>query len=105
MSKSEADDDQFACPVCWQPLQLPGPNPRWTPGRKAAVVQAVKEELLTAEEACQRYDLTMDELAGWTNALERGGVGALRVTRLQESRRNPRKRIKPKRARNDRTEP
>ena len=63
---------------------LPQPNAtRWTPRRKAEVVAAVRGGLLTFEQACARYSLTMDELIGWQRAVHRSGIAGLRVTRLQ----------------------
>ena len=66
---------------------LPPPNPdRWTPRRKGEVVAAVRGGLLTFEEACNRYSLTMEELIGWQGASERSGIRGLRTTRSQEYR-------------------
>lgn len=66
---------------------LPGPSmARWTPYRKAEVVAAVRGGLLSFEEACDRYSLTMDELIGWQRAVNRSGIPGLRVTKLQEYR-------------------
>src|SRR5579871_3956505 len=62
--------------------ELPAPGRiRWTPRRKAEVVLAVNGDVLTAEEAFLRYDLTAEELASWTNAYQRSGVRGLRATR------------------------
>ena len=45
---------------------LPAPGTmRWVIRRKAEVVAAVNGGLLTIEEACERYDLTLDELTSW----------------------------------------
>lgn len=45
---------------------LPAPNTRrWVARRKAEVVAAVHGGLLTIEEACDRYRLELEELAGW----------------------------------------
>ena len=38
---------------------------RWVVRRKAIVVAAIRGGLLTLEEACSRYALTVDELLGW----------------------------------------
>ena len=59
---------------------------RWTPRRKAEVVVAVAGGLLTFEEACDRYSLSMEELTGWQRAVESSGMRGLRVTRIQEYR-------------------
>jgi len=43
---------------------LPAPiTPRWTARRKAEVVAAVLGGLLTIEEVCERYSLTLEEFA------------------------------------------
>lgn len=63
---------------------LPPPDTkRWVASRKAAVVAAVREGLLTNEEACSRYGLTSEEFDSWRIALDEHGVGALRTTRIQ----------------------
>lgn len=59
---------------------------RWVPRRKAAVVAAVAGELLTAEEACDRYSLTVEEFAEWQRLYDFGGVKGLRTTRVREYR-------------------
>ena len=66
---------------------LPPPNTRrWVGRRKAEVVSAVNGGLLTIDEACARYDLTLEEFAGWQRAVDRSGMPGLRVTRLQHYR-------------------
>ena len=65
-------------------IELPPPyTKRWTARRKAAVVQSVRLGLISLEEACLRYDLTVEELFGWQRAVDRHGIPGLRVTRLQ----------------------
>lgn len=56
---------------------------RWIPRRKAMVVTALNEGEITFEEACRRYGLSPDELAGWISSFERYGVPGLRATRVQ----------------------
>lgn len=66
---------------------LPPPETRrWVARRKAQVVAAVRVGSLTLEEACGRYNLSSEEFASWERAIDRHGVGALRVTRLQQFR-------------------
>ena len=55
----------------------------WVIRRKAEVVAAVNGGLLTFEEACDRYDLSLEELASWQRAVARFGMHGLRVTRSQ----------------------
>ena len=59
---------------------------RWVVRRKAEVVAAVNGGLLTVDEACERYDLTIEEFAAWQRAVDRSGMQGLRVTRLQHYR-------------------
>jgi len=54
---------------------------RWTPRRKAAVAAAIRAGVITPEEACARWRLSPEELAGWQDALAAAGVRGLRATR------------------------
>jgi hypothetical protein len=66
---------------------LPPPSTtRWVVRRKAEVVAAVNGGLLTIEEACERYNLTLEEFASWQRAVDRSGMQGLRVTRIQHYR-------------------
>ena len=66
---------------------LPPPDTsRWVVRRKAQVVAAVNGGLLTIREACERYDLTLEELASWQRAIDREGMPGLRATRMQQYR-------------------
>ena len=66
---------------------LPPPNTRrWVVRRKAEVVAAVNGGLLSVDEACARYTLTLEEFAGWQRAIDRSGMPGLRVTRIQHYR-------------------
>ena len=56
---------------------------RWSSRRKAAVVIAIRAGLLSSQEACKRYMLSLEELGAWEAALDRNGIPGLRVTRLQ----------------------
>ena len=69
-------------PLTIDSLPPPGTT-RWVVRRKAEVVAAVNGGLLTFEEVCERYDLTMEEFASWKRAVERSGMPGLRVTRIQ----------------------
>ena len=51
----------------------PSNTSRWVVRRKAEVVAAVNGGLLTITEACERYDLSLEELASWQRAVEREG--------------------------------
>jgi hypothetical protein len=61
----------------------PANTTRWVIRRKAEVVAAVNGGLLSVDEACGRYGLTLEELASWQRALERSGMRGLRITRVQ----------------------
>ena len=64
--------------------ELPAPDTkRWVVRRKAALVQAVRNGAITLQEACRRYNLSVEEFLAWQRAIERHGVPGLRVTRLQ----------------------
>ena len=59
---------------------------RWVSRRKAQVVAAVRGGLLSLEEACARYRLTVDEFLSWQGSLDQYGLAGLRTTRLGEYR-------------------
>ncbi|MDP9057340.1 MAG: DUF1153 domain-containing protein [Pseudomonadota bacterium] len=66
---------------------LPAPDTtRWVVRRKAEVVAAVNGGLLTIDEVCERYHLTLEEFAAWQRAVDRSGMKGLRVTRIQHYR-------------------
>jgi hypothetical protein len=56
----------------------------WVSRRKAQVVAAVKGGLLTIEEACDRYSISLEEYAGWAHADARSGVKGLRMTHRKD---------------------
>ncbi len=67
---------------------LPPPNTkRWVIRRKAEVVTAVRSGLLTLEEACERYHLSVEEFISWQSLIDKHGMRGLRTTRLQQYRR------------------
>jgi hypothetical protein len=61
----------------------PAETRRWSSRRKAAIVIAIRAGVLDRREACERYRLSLEELAAWEAALDRNGIPGLRVTRLQ----------------------
>lgn len=66
---------------------LPPPDTRrWVIRRKAEVVAAVRGGLISLEEACKRYTLTMDEFLSWQSSIDRHGLPGLRTTRIQHYR-------------------
>src|SRR3974390_1597680 len=66
---------------------LPPPNTkRWVIRRKANVVAAVRGGLLSLDEACSRYTLTVEEILAWQYSYDRHGLAGLRTTRTQQYR-------------------
>ncbi|MGL4489090.1 MAG: DUF1153 domain-containing protein [Rhizobiaceae bacterium] len=66
---------------------LPPTNTRrWVIRRKAEVVAAVRGGLLSLEDACKRYALTMDEFLSWQASIDEHGLAGLRTTRIQQYR-------------------
>lgn len=66
---------------------LPPPETkRWVIRRKAEVVAAVRAGVLSLEEACQRYTLSIEEFLSWQRLVDSHGLPGLRVTRLQDYR-------------------
>lgn len=62
---------------------LPPPSTkRWVIRRKAEVVAAVRGGLLSLEDACSRYTLTVDEFLSWQMSIEQHGLAGLRTTRI-----------------------
>ena len=69
------------------PATLPAQDTvRWLPKRKASLVRALQAGLLTIDEACARYSVSIDELLSWERELARDGEGGLRVSRVQAHR-------------------
>lgn len=66
---------------------LPPPETkRWVIRRKAIVVAAVRAGVLSLEEACRRYTLSIEEFLAWQRLVDSHGLPGLRVTRLQDYR-------------------
>jgi Protein of unknown function (DUF1153) len=66
---------------------LPPPGTRrWVIRRKAEVVAGVRAGLISLEEACARYTLSVEEFLSWQRSIDRHGMRGLRTTRLQDYR-------------------
>lgn len=66
---------------------LPSPNTkRWVIRRKAQVVVAVRSGIISLNEACDRYNLSIEEFLSWQRLIDRHGIGGLRATRIQQYR-------------------
>ena len=75
-------------------IDLPPPDTkRWVTRRKAVIVNAVRTGVISLEEVCRRYELSVEEFLAWQRAIDTHGVPGLRVTRLQIYRDNPPSRL------------
>ena len=72
-------------PLTIADLPAPGTT-RWVIRRKAEVVAAVRGGLLSLEDACNRYMLTVEEFLAWQRSIDRHGLAGLRTTHLQQYR-------------------
>ena len=59
---------------------------RWVIRRKAEVVAGVRGGLLTIEEACERYTLSLEEFLSWQRLIDSHGERGLRATKVQDYR-------------------
>ncbi len=67
--------------------ELPPPQTtRWVPRRKAQVVAAVRGGVLSLDEACTRYALTVEEFLTWRRAIDKYGLAGLRATHARGHR-------------------
>ena len=64
----------------------PAGTTRWVIRRKAEVVAAVNGGLVSIDNVCERYGLSLEEFASWQRAVDRSGMPGLRVTRVQHYR-------------------
>ncbi len=94
---SENDDDANGASVIgpegrlMSEEDLPPPNTkRWVMRRKAEVVAGVRSGLISLEEACHRYTLSVEEFLSWQRLIDSHGMRGLRATRLQDYRNEPR---------------
>ena len=66
---------------------LPPPDTtRWVVRRKAQVVAGVRAGILSVEDACKRYNLSLEEFMSWQSLVDRHGPRGLRATRVQQYR-------------------
>ena len=69
-------------------LRLPPPgSKRWWPHRKAAVVAAVRGGVLSLDDACERYALSIEEYLTWQHGIDLYGLAGLRINGTQRRRR------------------
>lgn len=69
-------------------LLPPSNTERWVKSRKISVIKAIERGLLSDDQACDRYNLSQEELDSWRAALNRHGPGALRTTHINRYRRS-----------------
>ena len=63
---------------------LPSPNTkRWVIRRKAQVVAAVRSGVISLNDACKRYNISIEEFLSWQHLIDQHGIGGLRTTRTQ----------------------
>ena len=65
----------------------PADTERWVARRKAEVVAGVRDGVISLEEACRRYRLSVDEYRSWERLYSRHGLEGLRTTRIKKFRR------------------
>ena len=61
---------------------------RWVVHRKAEVVSAVRGGLLSINTACERYNLSIDELFSWYTQFMHHGLAGLKVTKPKSNARS-----------------
>ena len=57
---------------------------RWGMRQKAKVVEAVQHGVISLDEACRRYKLSVDEFLTWQRLVSSHGIKGLRATRVQD---------------------
>ena len=73
-------------PLTIADLLPPGTKKRWVIGRKAQIVTAVRGGLLSLDEACNRYMLSVDEFLSWQCSIDRHGLPGLLSSRIKQHR-------------------
>lgn len=64
----------------------PKDTQRWVIRRKAEVVAAVRGGLLSLDDACQRYRLSVEEFVSWQRSIDSRGMPGLRASKVHEYR-------------------
>ncbi|QDC09685.1 DUF1153 domain-containing protein [Oceanicola sp. D3] len=64
----------------------PSDTRRWVASRKAAVVRAVQNGLISLEDCMETYGISEEEYGSWSHAVEQHGEQALKATSLQKFR-------------------
>jgi hypothetical protein len=85
--ESQADGDvELESKLMTEADLPPSDTKRWVMRRKAEVVAGVRSGLISLEEACRRYTLSVEEFLSWQRLIDSHGVRGLRATRLQDYR-------------------
>ena len=71
-------------PLFLRDLPQPGSRIKWTPRLKWMVVAAVDAGLLSLGEACERYNLSVDEFSSWQKGKNRFGLEGLKATKRKK---------------------
>ena len=59
----------------YRDFDLPPPDTkRWVTRRKAVIVNAVRTGVISLEEVCRRYELSVEEFLAWQRAIDAHGV-------------------------------
>ncbi len=66
----------------------PADTVRWVPRRKAQLLCAIREGLISRQDVYDRYGVSDAELFSWEKLLDDHGLGALRVTSTQRYRKS-----------------
>jgi len=69
------------------PSKAPPLIKRWPPAMKAKVLEEVRDGVLSLDEACKRYALSIEEYLTWQHGIELFGMAGLQVNKQQELRR------------------
>ena len=71
---------------------LPAPDTvRWHARRKAELLLAIRAELISLREAVDLYQLSGEEIMGWSRLFERHGLEGLKTTKMQNYRQGRRR--------------
>jgi hypothetical protein len=85
ISKSSTQPEPSNSTISFADLPCPQTS-RWVARRKAQVVYAVQEGVISLADACERYSLSVEEFLCWQRAIAKNGLDGLRTTRIQQYR-------------------
>ncbi len=85
LSRRMNDADISANPLSLDDLPPPETK-RWVIRRKAQVVAGVRNGVISLDDACKRYKLSLEEFLSWQRLIDNHGLRGLRTTHLQKYR-------------------